>query len=70
MPNPPKHVIEEGKAGLRDDHDPRDIGQKQHDEPQGDFKLPKGVKDKQHGVQNPPKEDQKGEQEKQPGQQY
>jgi hypothetical protein len=53
----------QSKAGLQDDHDPRDIGQKQND-------VPEGIKDKQHGVQNPPKEDQRGEQKKQPGQQY
>ena len=56
-------VSEQDKAGLQDDHDPHDIGQKQND-------VTEGIKDKQHGVQNPPKEEQKGEQKKQPGQQY
>ena len=35
-----------------------------------DEPVPEGIKDKHHGVQNPPKEEQKGEQKKQPGQQY
>ena len=35
-----------------------------------DEPLPEGIQDKQHGVQNPPREEQKGEQKKQPGQQY
>jgi len=62
MPKPPKPVsdLDQSKAGLQDDHDPRDPAQKQND-------VPEGVKDNQ---QNPPKEDQKGEQKKQPGQQY
>ena len=65
MPKPPKPMneLDQSKAGLQDDHDPRDPVQKQNE-------LPEGVKDKQHGVQNPPKEEQKGEQRKQPGQQF
>ena len=55
--------LDQAKAGLQDDHDPRDPAQKQND-------VPAGIKDKQHGVQNPPKEDQRGDQKKQPGQQY
>ena len=52
MPKPPKPMndLDQSKAGLQDDHDPRDIGQKQND-------VPEEIKDKQHGVQNPPKED-------------
>ena len=65
MPKPPTPMneLDQSKAGLQDDHDPRDPVQKQNE-------LPEGVKDKQHGVQNPPKEEQKGEQRKQPGQQF
>jgi hypothetical protein len=55
-----KSDFDQSKAGLQDDHDPRD---QQND-------VPEGIRDKQHGVQNPPMDDQKGEQKKQPGQQY
>ena len=65
MPKPPKPVndLDRSKAGLQDDHDPRDPAQEQND-------LPASIMDKQQGVQNPPKEEQKGEQKKQPGQQF
>ena len=43
MPKPPKPATEldQQKAGLQDDHDPRDIGQQQNDKPKGDFRPPK-----------------------------
>ena len=39
MPNPPKPIsdLDQSKAGLQDDHDPRDIGQKQNDVPEGEI---------------------------------
>ena len=42
MPKPPKVVTEldQRKAGLQDDHDPRDNSQKQNDKPKGDFRPP------------------------------
>ena len=30
--------LDQQKVGLQDDHDPRDLGQKQNDKPKGDFK--------------------------------
>jgi hypothetical protein len=33
--------LDQQKAGLQDDHDPRDLAQKQNDNPKGDFKPPK-----------------------------
>jgi hypothetical protein len=34
------------KAGLQDDHDPRDLDQKQNDKPKGDLKPPKQRSDR------------------------
>jgi hypothetical protein len=33
--------LDRRKAGLQDDHDPRDPAQRQNDKPKGDFKPPK-----------------------------
>ena len=33
--------LDQQKAGLQDDHNPRDIGQRQNDKPKGDYKPPK-----------------------------
>ena len=33
--------LDQSKRGLQDDHDPSDLGQKQNDKLQGDFKPPK-----------------------------
>jgi hypothetical protein len=33
--------LDQQKAGLHDDHDPGDLGQKQNDKRKGDFKPPK-----------------------------
>lgn len=33
--------LDQSKAGLQDDHDPRDPAQQQNDKPKGDFKIPK-----------------------------
>jgi hypothetical protein len=32
--------LDQQKAGLQDDHDPRDLGQKQNNRPKGDLKPP------------------------------
>ena len=58
-----KSDLDQSKAILQDDHGPRDPAQQKND-------VPEGIRGKQHGVQNPPMDDQKGEQKKQPGQQY
>jgi hypothetical protein len=55
MPKPPKPMSEpdQKKAGLQDDHDPQDIGQKQNDKPRGDSKpskKPAGPYDRDSGV--------------------
>jgi hypothetical protein len=42
VPKPPKPVsdIDQRKAGLQGDHDPRDPVQQQNDKPKGDFTPP------------------------------
>ena len=45
--------LDQQKAGLQDDHDPRDIGRKQNDKPKGGFKPPKqpaGPYDRDNGA--------------------
>jgi hypothetical protein len=52
------------KAGLQDDHDPRDPAQKENDKPKGDFKPPKQPagpydRDKKSDEQFPPGDESK-----------
>jgi hypothetical protein len=56
--------LDQQKAGLQDDHDPGDPGQKQNDKPKGDFKPPKQPagphnRDKE-SADNPPDSDVTG----------
>ena len=56
--------LDQQKAGLQDDHDPRDLGQKQNDKRKGDFKSSKqqvghSNRDKESG-DNPPDSDVTG----------
>ena len=86
--------LDQNKAGMQDDHDPRDPAQKQNDQKitkdergqeqpttkdraqQADVTQEASKayapsnQDTKGQPQNPPKEEQKGEQKKQPGQQY
>ena len=70
MPKPPKPVsdIDQRKAGLQDDHDPRDPAQEQNDKPKGDFKPPKqsgGPYDRDKGSgENPDKQFPPGDESK------
>jgi hypothetical protein len=90
----PSQSISDNKSGLQDDHDPRDLAQKQNDQKiskdgrgqeqpttkervqqtdvtqEASKAYAPSNQDAKGQPQNPPKEEQEGEQKKQPGQQY